>query len=339
LSTLVSQTYQDIELIILDDCSEGFLKDEILEYLNNNARSNLTNLIVEQNQHNLGVIKNYEKALSLATGEYIFYLAIDDMLYDEKVLEDVVDFFHTGSYKIFTGLREEISSNGNKIIKPRSHEVQFMKSNNRQSVYNKLLRYNFIVGACTPFKRELITQYGFVDNGYKHLEDWPRYLSLLEKGVDIGIYDRLLIRYRKGGITSSDVLHPDIIRDFAKMRKDFYKDKFENLVKCMKEKKKIIGWGAAGDFIISHKKWSQYSGREIEYLVDSDANKWGTEIEGIPVHAPQILSEEHKEDIFIIVYSADFYIVIAERLEGLGFIEERHFELVCKNLINVLDVI
>ena len=91
LKSIISQTYDNIEWILCDDCSESFDEKEIREFLDKDS-GNLKNIIIHHNNENLGVVKNYRQAIDMATGEYIFYLAIDDMFYDENVLSDVMEY-------------------------------------------------------------------------------------------------------------------------------------------------------------------------------------------------------------------------------------------------------
>ena len=73
LDTLVDQTYKNLEIIIVDDCST----DSTMQILEEYAEQYI-NIKVYQNKKNLGYIKNFEKALSLCLGEYIAMSDQDD---------------------------------------------------------------------------------------------------------------------------------------------------------------------------------------------------------------------------------------------------------------------
>lgn len=104
LKSIVEQKYKEIEWILCDDCSENFIyvEKDIRKYLKEH-KGNINNVIIHHNKKNMGVVKNYEQAVKMASGEYIFYLAIDDMFYDEYVLSDVVKYFKKTNYEIFGG--------------------------------------------------------------------------------------------------------------------------------------------------------------------------------------------------------------------------------------------
>lgn len=84
IESVLLQTYGDFELIIVDDCSmdntasivKKFLADKRVKFF--------------QNDENLGIGGNWNKALSYATGKYIKYLMADDK-FENKLLEKYVE--------------------------------------------------------------------------------------------------------------------------------------------------------------------------------------------------------------------------------------------------------
>lgn len=73
IETVLNQTFQDFELIILDDCSTDNSRD-ILDQYNNHPKIRL--LFNEQNSGS--VFKQWEKGINLAKGEYIWIAESDD---------------------------------------------------------------------------------------------------------------------------------------------------------------------------------------------------------------------------------------------------------------------
>lgn len=74
IESVLSQTYKNYELIIVDDASTDRTKEIIKEY------ELLSNVIVFYNEYNLGEYRNRNKAASFAKGEYIKYLDSDDVM-------------------------------------------------------------------------------------------------------------------------------------------------------------------------------------------------------------------------------------------------------------------
>src|SRR5574344_935087 len=82
IASVFAQTYQDFEVIIVDDCS----KDKTYELLKNLSSEKIK---LFKNEENLGLVGNWNECLKHATGEYIHFLMCDDLLspnsLDEKV--------------------------------------------------------------------------------------------------------------------------------------------------------------------------------------------------------------------------------------------------------------
>jgi GT2 family glycosyltransferase len=335
LSSILNQSYDKIELILSDDCSERFNEEKIISYINANKKSNLKKIVINKNKTNLGIVKNYNKAISLASGDYIFYLAIDDVLYDNKVLEDVVKYFICTGSLIFTGYKDVYDETMTKYIKtlPRPIEVEFLKKNNPEYLYEKLCKGSFISGSNTPFSRKLIEKYGYLDERYFYLEDYPRYLSLTKKGCNISFYDRKLIKYRMGGVTTKGIINESLRKDLFLATIYECKDYFQKVWdESWTNKDKIVAWGS-GDCFESSVGLIDF---KIDYIVDSNEKVQGTEVKGFKVLSPEALKNEDREKIFIFVFSYANYFDIAASLNKLGYIEFFNYFVCTPNILKAI---
>jgi glycosyltransferase involved in cell wall biosynthesis len=89
LDSILNQTYKNFELIITDDDSSDKTITIIKEYIKQDKRIKLY-----QNNSNLGFIKNFEKAISLCSGDYIVLADQDDIWKVNKLeifLEQIKD--------------------------------------------------------------------------------------------------------------------------------------------------------------------------------------------------------------------------------------------------------
>ena len=85
IDSVLNQTYQDFELIILDDCSPDNSVEVIEQYRSN---PHVTHIIVnEQNTRNTFI--QWERGISLAKGQYIWIAESDDVA-DPQLLETLV---------------------------------------------------------------------------------------------------------------------------------------------------------------------------------------------------------------------------------------------------------
>jgi len=84
------QTYPNIELVVVDDCSTDRTWD-ILQELQQTSPPNLTSFVLFRNEKNLKECRTSRKGFALATGEYICRLSADDFFISEHHLENQVD--------------------------------------------------------------------------------------------------------------------------------------------------------------------------------------------------------------------------------------------------------
>ena len=82
--SVASQTYKDIEYIVVD----GGSKDETLNIIER-YQSTITKYISEKDN---GLYDAMNKGIKMATGDYIGIINSDDTLYSSDVIERVVDF-------------------------------------------------------------------------------------------------------------------------------------------------------------------------------------------------------------------------------------------------------
>ena len=101
IASVCNQTYNNYELIVVDDCST----DNTFNIISNIAKNN-PNIKVYQTPTNMrqGAARNI--ALSKAEGEYLMFLDSDDTLYSNDVLEKINDIIQDKHPDlIYTGLK------------------------------------------------------------------------------------------------------------------------------------------------------------------------------------------------------------------------------------------
>ena len=74
----LNQTYENIEVIVLDNMSTDNSWSIISKISNSSLRK-------FQNEKNIGMVKNFKKIYKLAKGEFITFLCSDDKLYKDAI--------------------------------------------------------------------------------------------------------------------------------------------------------------------------------------------------------------------------------------------------------------
>ena len=91
LDYVLNQTYKNLEVIFSDNCSTDKTVEIIKKY--NDPRIKLY-----QNPENKGLVYNFEKALSYATGKYMMLLGADDGM-DYTAVEKCIKILEDNNYK------------------------------------------------------------------------------------------------------------------------------------------------------------------------------------------------------------------------------------------------
>ena len=177
LDSIINQTYKDLEIIVVDDCS----KDDTFKILKDYA-SRDKRILVVKNAINLGAGGSRNVGLSIATGDYVTFVDSDDFL-DLDTYREVNDAiidnnfpdivrFEQSSFLEVGALRINIDFFTNNVY------------NGVEGVLNPKVSQRYVAletpGVCNKvFKRKLIGDTRFVED--KKWEDYPFCTFLLGK--------------------------------------------------------------------------------------------------------------------------------------------------------------
>lgn len=85
INAILNQSYKKLELVCIDDASTDFSSQILAEYANKDNR-----VVVYTNTTNCGAAVSRNKGISLAKGEYIYFVDADD-IFEEKLIEQLMD--------------------------------------------------------------------------------------------------------------------------------------------------------------------------------------------------------------------------------------------------------
>lgn len=110
LQSVLNQTYKNIQIIVIDDCSTDDSVKEIEKFVKANPE-----IIFIKNKNNLGLTKSVTNAMHYVKGEYFIDLAADDLLLP-NCIEIQLNTFKNSKFKnlaIVYGNAELITEEGN----------------------------------------------------------------------------------------------------------------------------------------------------------------------------------------------------------------------------------
>lgn len=196
IDSVLNQTYQDFEVIILDDCSPDNSVEVIEQYRSNPHVSHI--LINEQNTRNTFI--QWERGISLAKGRYIWIAESDDAA-EPQLLEILVGqlehhpdasvaFCHSQLIDADGALLSE--QNAKNSAQPGQITIDFSCTFLRH-----LLIFNYIYNASMAvFRRDVYDRANPDYKQFRYCGDWHFWASVCAAGRVIEVYD-MLSRFRQ----------------------------------------------------------------------------------------------------------------------------------------------
>ena len=196
IESVVGQTYEKIELVVVDDHS-GTSQRDIVDSV---SHEGLVDLVFIRHDENRGLSATRNTGIKQASGELVAFLDDDDIWKADKIARQVDVFRRAGNEvgAVCTGVRS-VDANG-ATINVRSVETK--------GDITKDLLYDTIVSVPTLLVRQsVIAEAGLFDERLRVYEDREWVLRVSQHCEFRSIKDPLLITYRDTGHES---LTPDL---------------------------------------------------------------------------------------------------------------------------------
>lgn len=165
IDSCLNQTYKDIEIIVVDDCSSDNSVQVIKDKMTTTNRISL--FINERNQ---GVIKTINYGIKKAKGEYVMPLGNDDILRDRHV-EVFMNKVKEREYSFLYCSSDLINEEGDVFGERIFEDVQ--------GKYWKFARKNPINACGTMINRIALEKVGFYPELYKNCGEWYLWIELI----------------------------------------------------------------------------------------------------------------------------------------------------------------
>lgn len=182
LESILNQTYQNFEIILLDDCSLDNSQDIIELYRSNPKISHII-----YNQKNSGsTFKQWQKGINLAKGDFIWIAESDDVS-DKRFLEKSTSFLNNGFDLVYCR-SQKIDEKGNVLnegyfwpdgLDPQKWKRDF-DANGNDEIRDSFLYRNVLPNASScVFKKSIISNFNLITN-FKYAGDWLFWVYIIQ---------------------------------------------------------------------------------------------------------------------------------------------------------------
>lgn len=197
LDSIMQQTYKGVELIVIDGGSSDGTVEILTEYAED--------ISYWESSADRGIYHAWNKALSHATGEWVYFLGADDVLHDAHVLEHF-------SAKIARLESTPLVAYG---------KIEYCKNGRRTTLgcgWDKI-NNKMKSGMCIPHQgvfhhRRLFEQCGLFDEKYQIAGDYHLLLKSLRIGTPFFLGDLVVADQYAGGKSSVRELRWKVLQEF-----------------------------------------------------------------------------------------------------------------------------
>lgn len=167
IESIISQTYENWELLVADDCSTDNTRQIISANANRESR-----IIVSHNSENLHYLKTRNRLFKLAKGAFVTLLDADDLMVSTRLEKQLAFMINNPDLAVCGCFVSYIDQKGN----PIEVEKPFPPTD-YESIKNYFPKSNPFTGSSLFFKKSVLDEFG----GYREF-----FSSLCSEDYDLG---------------------------------------------------------------------------------------------------------------------------------------------------------
>lgn len=174
IDSVLNQSYHNLEVIVVDDCST----DNTIEVLNEYD----TRIKIIKHDVNLHVSAARNTGVYHSNGTYVAFLDSDDVWLKTKLM-DQYDFMQNNSFEICVTNFNSLYENERGLENKNRPYFEINLENCLWGIY-------FAPGSTLLMKKSILLQIGGYNVNYKRIEDWEFFLRLLSLGFKVGFLQK-----------------------------------------------------------------------------------------------------------------------------------------------------
>ena len=178
IESILSQSFADFELIIVDDGSTDDTCSVVAPYAQRDSRIRFS-----VNERNIGMVQNWNHCLHLARGEYVKFVFADDKLASPDALQRMVEILDANSSVSLVCSARNFIDQDSALLKVESHFCRTGILSGDEVINYCLIRQGNLIGepSVVMFRRAQARR-GFLTN-YQQIVDLEMWFHLLEQGA------------------------------------------------------------------------------------------------------------------------------------------------------------
>lgn len=211
IESVLNQTFEDWELIIVDDCSTDSTLEIVEEYLKKDYRIHLIH-----NETNKKLPASLNIGFRESAGKYLTWTSDDNMYHADAIEKMLLYLENHPKEQMVCARMDFISENGVYQYTSVPYVNDMMLVGNR-------------VGACFLYRRIVLDEIGEYDINMFLTEDYEYWIRIFFKYGRIGFINEVLYTYRNQSRSLTATRYLDIQRNNARMKTKYIKRIVENL--------------------------------------------------------------------------------------------------------------
>jgi glycosyltransferase involved in cell wall biosynthesis len=190
IKSIQSQTYPDIEYIVVDGRSKDGTNEIVNKY------DEIVSIHVSEKDN--GLYDAMNKGISLASGDIIGILNSDDVLADEHVIDKIIAGFDS----------ENVDAVYSDLIYVSEHDLNKPTRLYSSKVFSKkLIKFGIMLPHPTFYVRKTCYEaFGIYKTNYRVAADFELLARFMSKGIKSIRLPFISVKMREGGISSSGLL-------------------------------------------------------------------------------------------------------------------------------------
>lgn len=190
IESVLSQSYSDIEYIIVDGSSSDGTLAIVAEFKDRIA--------VVVSEPDKGIYDAMNKGIKLATGDVVGILNSDDFFSNSTVIANVADAFLNDT--AIDGVY------GDLIYVQKNNTDKKVRDYSSKSFARWKIRFGLMLPHPTLYlRREVFSKVGFYKLDYRVAADFEFITRLIKKSVSLKRLPKVMVKMREGGISSTGI--------------------------------------------------------------------------------------------------------------------------------------